>query len=238
MLLSIFQKEAPLHDGAVLIKEGRINQVACYLPLSSDEGLPKAWGTRHRAALGLSQRCDGWVVVVSEERGEVSLARNGEMHHVENEEALKDLVLQAVQPFHPQTASWKKRIRFFFLHRWRLKLGVLASVSLVWLILAGQQNFEKTFQVPVEPKNLPKDMSIVEPANPKIQLTVRGLRKDASTMNERNVMAELDLSLAALGRTVFFVTRGHLILPNDRIQVLKIEPSRLAFVFQKKERVK
>jgi len=68
LLMSIFQKESPLHDGATLIRDGRITQVACYLPLSPDEGLPKHWGTRHRAALGLSERCDAWVVVVSEER--------------------------------------------------------------------------------------------------------------------------------------------------------------------------
>ena len=79
LMLSIFQKESPLHDGAILIQQGRISQVACYLPLSPDEGLPKEWGTRHRAALGLSEKCDAWVVVVSEERGDVSLARGKEM---------------------------------------------------------------------------------------------------------------------------------------------------------------
>jgi len=69
ILKSIFQKDSPLHDGAILLKEGQITEVACYLPLSPAEGLPKEWGTRHRAALGLSERCNAWVVVVSEERG-------------------------------------------------------------------------------------------------------------------------------------------------------------------------
>jgi len=88
LLMSIFHKESPLHDGAILIRGGRITQVSCYLPLSSSEGLPKQWGTRHRAALGLSERCDAWVVVVSEERGEVSLAREGELERIENPEKL------------------------------------------------------------------------------------------------------------------------------------------------------
>ena len=51
LLISLFQKESPLHDGAVMIQKGRVTKVACYLPLSSTEGLPKEWGTRHRAAL-------------------------------------------------------------------------------------------------------------------------------------------------------------------------------------------
>ncbi|MBW1800815.1 MAG: diadenylate cyclase, partial [Deltaproteobacteria bacterium] len=52
LLMSIFQKDSPLHDGAMVIRNGQIHQVACYLPLSSAEGLPQEWGTRHRAALG------------------------------------------------------------------------------------------------------------------------------------------------------------------------------------------
>ena len=74
ILKSIFQKESLLHNGTILISQGEIMEVACYLPLTPAEGLSKEWGTRHRAATGLSERCDAWVVVVSEERGKVSPA--------------------------------------------------------------------------------------------------------------------------------------------------------------------
>jgi diadenylate cyclase len=80
LLVSLFQKNSPLHDGAALVRGGKVFSASCscYLPLTSAEGLPNEWGTRHRAALGLSERCDAWVVVISEERGRfLSLAMDG-----------------------------------------------------------------------------------------------------------------------------------------------------------------
>jgi diadenylate cyclase len=234
LLMSIFQKESPLHDGATLIRDGRITQVACYLPLSPDEGLPKKWGTRHRAALGLSERCDAWVVVVSEERGEVSVAREKEMIRVDNPQELSRLVSEAIARPSPVKTSWQGRIRSLIIHHWRAKASTLFIVCLLWLLLAGQQDFEATLTVPLQMKEIPSQMDILEPANPKVEITVRGLRKDASMLSEKNVLAEIDLSMARLGRKVFAITRDHIQLPNDRIQVVKIEPPQLEFKFKEK----
>ena len=234
LLTSIFQKDSPLHDGAVLIRDGRVNEVACYLPLSPDEGLPKEWGTRHRAALGLSERCDAWVVVVSEERGEVSLARGGQMIHVDSQEKLSQLVGEAVTPYSTHKKTWWERIRFLLVHRWSAKVGTVVLVSLLWLLLAGQQDFEQTIRVPLETKNLPAQIEILEPLEPKVQITVRGLRKDASSLNEKNVLAKIDLSMAQFGRRIFPITRDQILLPNDRIQVVKIEPPKLEFSLKEK----
>jgi diadenylate cyclase len=234
LITSIFQKDSPLHDGAVIIREGRVNEVACYLPLSPDEGLPKEWGTRHRAALGLSERCDAWVVVVSEERGEVSLARGGQMVHVDSQEKLSQLVTEAVTPYSTTKKTWWEKIRFLLIHRWQAKLGAVALVSLLWLLLAGQQDFEQTIRVPLEIKNLPAQMEILEPLEPVVQITVRGLRKDASSLNEKNVLAKIDLSMALFGRRIFPITRDQILLPNDRIQVVKIEPPKLEFTLKEK----
>ncbi len=234
LLLSIFQKESALHDGAVLIRDGRVMQVACYLPLSPDEGLPKEWGTRHRAALGLSERCDAWVVVVSEERGEVSVAHEKQMMRVDSPQELTRLILEAVARPGPLKVSWQKRLGSVFIDQWRAKAGSLLIVSLLWLLLAGQQDFERSFVVHLETENVPSEMVILEPVTPRIKITVRGLRKDASTLSEKNVLAQIDLSMARLGRRTFPVTRDDIQLPNDRIQVVKIEPPQLEFKFKEK----
>lgn len=234
LLLSIFQRESPLHDGAVLIKDGRVTQVACYLPLSPDEGLPKKWGTRHRAALGLSERCDASVIVVSEERGEVSLAHEKQMVHVDNSEELSRLVAGAAARPSPIKASWQGRMRSLILNQWRAKVSTLFLVSLLWLLFAGQQDFERTFPILLEVQNLPSKMVILEPLKPEVRITIRGLRKDASTLSDKNVLAEVDLSMASLGKTIFSITREQIRLPNDRIQVVKIEPSQMEFKFREK----
>ena len=235
LLLSIFQKESPLHDGAVVVRNGIVVSAACYLPLSSDEELPKQWGTRHRAALGLSQRCDALVVVVSEERGEVSVARTGKVISVETSEHLSQTVHEAITLPSPESKTWWERIRLLLVPRWRLKLATLGLVSLFWLMLAGQQDFEVTIKVPVEFKNVPEQMEIVDPIKPSIEITARGLRKDASTLTAWNTKVVLDVSLAQLGRKTYRISRNQIVLPSERIDVVRIEPSEFVFEFRKKQ---
>lgn len=79
LLLAIFSQYSPLHDGAVIISEGRIRAARCILPVSEDDELPPSLGFRHRAALGMSEATDAAVIAVSEESGRLSLALNGEL---------------------------------------------------------------------------------------------------------------------------------------------------------------
>src|SRR5882672_2377638 len=88
LLMAIFHYRSPLHDGAAIIQNDRLVAVGCLLPLSNDPSLAKILGTRHRAAVGLSEFTDAWVIVVSEETGVLSLARNG---HLERELTIDDL---------------------------------------------------------------------------------------------------------------------------------------------------
>lgn len=77
LLINIFEKNTPLHDGAVIIRGNTILAATCYLPLSGDDRISKEYGTRHRAALGMSEATDSFIIVVSEETGKVSIAHRG-----------------------------------------------------------------------------------------------------------------------------------------------------------------
>jgi diadenylate cyclase len=234
LLLSLFQKDSPLHDGAVLIKGGKISSASCYLPLTSAEGLPSEWGTRHRAGLGLSERCDAWVVVVSEERGEVSLAREGRMVHIHNEEDLSRHLLEGFAPSR-RKVEWRVALHPLLAHRWRIKLGTLALVSAVWLLLAGEQNFQVVLQVPVKVKDLPAQMEVVSPENPMVRVTFEGLRRNASTLDSYDVKAVIDGVYAQPGEEIFEITAGHIAFPrSENLRIVNIEPPEIQFTFKKK----
>jgi diadenylate cyclase len=94
LLVNIFIPNTPLHDGAVIVKENQIVAAACYLPLSESPFISKELGTRHRAALGISEVTDSLTIVVSEETGHISLTKNGELHRNIDEEKLKSLLTQ------------------------------------------------------------------------------------------------------------------------------------------------
>lgn len=79
LLVALFQKDSPLHDGAVVIRGNRVEAAGCFLPVAMDDDLPRDLGTRHRAALGLSRESDAVVLVVSEERRAVSIIHGGQM---------------------------------------------------------------------------------------------------------------------------------------------------------------
>jgi len=89
LLVSIFQRTSPIHDGAVLIREDRVWLAGVFLPLSVRGGIHGRYGTRHRAALGLTEQTDSLVFVVSEERRSVAIAFRGDLHHVESPDELR-----------------------------------------------------------------------------------------------------------------------------------------------------
>ncbi|MFC4620497.1 diadenylate cyclase CdaA [Camelliibacillus cellulosilyticus] len=92
LLINIFIPNTPLHDGAVIIKNNEITAAACYLPLSESPLISKELGTRHRAAMGVSEVTDSLTVVVSEETGHISVTKNGEMYRDLTEEKLSELL--------------------------------------------------------------------------------------------------------------------------------------------------
>ena len=89
LLINIFAKHTPLHDGAVIVRGDRVVSATCYLPLSDSLRLSKDLGTRHRAAVGISEVSDSLTIVVSEETGKVSVAMKGDIHHDVDADLLK-----------------------------------------------------------------------------------------------------------------------------------------------------
>ncbi len=79
LLMTIFAHNTPLHDGAVIIREGKLMAAGCLLPLTEDRTLSRELGTRHRAAIGMSEQTDAWIIVVSEESGTISIAHEGKL---------------------------------------------------------------------------------------------------------------------------------------------------------------
>ena len=97
LLVNIFVPNTPLHDGAVIISENRIMAAACILPLASDNDISKALGTRHRAALGMAKETDSIVIIVSEESGKVSVAKEGKLIVDIDEDNLRQLLLENIE---------------------------------------------------------------------------------------------------------------------------------------------
>jgi diadenylate cyclase len=94
LLVTLFAPGTPLHDGAVIVSGDRIAAAASFLPLSLKEGLPKRFGTRHRAAIGITEETDALAILVSEERGTISLALGGELQEDLDAKSLRDLLFR------------------------------------------------------------------------------------------------------------------------------------------------
>jgi diadenylate cyclase len=97
LLRAIFLPNSPLHDGAVIIQNGRVAAAQTFLPLSKSKTIPKIYGTRHRAAIGLTEGTDAIVIVVSEERGTVGIVQNGQILVVRDENDMRQVMFEAMQ---------------------------------------------------------------------------------------------------------------------------------------------
>lgn len=115
LLINIFEKNTPLHDGAVIIRENRVTSATCYLPLSDNMALSKELGTRHRAGIGISEVTDSVTVIVSEETGKISVAHEGELETGLDadrlRECLTNLTLEPGDEEEKKRFPWKGRAR-------------------------------------------------------------------------------------------------------------------------------
>lgn len=112
LLINIFIPNTPLHDGAVIMRKDMVMAAGCYLPLSENPAISKELGTRHRAAIGLSEVSDGMALVVSEETGQVSIACNGGLTRDYTPETLTEYLIEhLVKPTKPASSLWQRKVR-------------------------------------------------------------------------------------------------------------------------------
>jgi uncharacterized protein (TIGR00159 family) len=225
-IVMIFQKTSPLHDGAILIHHDRIKAASCILPLSSDESLAARYGTRHRAALGLSERSDSICVVVSEERGEVSLVDNKEIANFRKKEDFRHALERGLQLGRVTPSSPMNRHSSILTRNWRFKLLSLVTAALLWLVVVGPERSEIGVSVPIQYTGLPEDMELTGKWMDKLDAMVRGSQAALSNLKPGSVRAAVDLGRVVTGLNFYRITKRNITTPPG-IAIAKIRPSDL-----------
>ncbi len=224
LIHAIFEKNSPLHDGAVIIEGGRIARAGAVLPLTLRQDVPLEYGTRHRAAMGLAERTDALCVVVSEERGEVTAMRGRTFLQVGSPAELSRLL----ETPSVGTTSLKTRARDLFRVRWRMKLSAIGLASLIWTGATFDSSSSiRVLDVPIEFQNVPRGLDITGQSARSVAVQLRGRRWLMDSNRISGVVARFDLSNSTRGRQTVHVVPGALNLPPG-IGVERVTPDAVA----------
>jgi diadenylate cyclase len=222
LLYGIFDTHSPTHDGAVIIEGERIDRFATYLPLSRNLKEGREAGTRHEAGRGLSEVCDALVIVVSEERGTISVAEQGNLEVLGSAAQLKERLDNFYRSMRPQIDP---PIKFTWLkHNFLLKLiSLLVAVGL-WIFFAHRvETIHRTYTVPIEWRGLPANFVVdsIRPVEARISLSgnERDFNFDPSAM-----IISLDLAAVRDGTQEVLVSEWSLMNKPLKVMVTKIEP--------------
>ncbi|MHC1699065.1 MAG: diadenylate cyclase [Geobacteraceae bacterium] len=229
----IFQDGSPLHDGALVISNGRVITASSHLPLSTNSAIPQHFGTRHRAGLGLAERSDAAVVIVSEERGEVSLALGHQIEKIYSAEELSTrleslLLLPDREEVH---ITLVKRI---FGNLWP-KLGTVALVFICWLIVTARQGEIVTVTAPVQFRNSPETLLLRNSSTEEVELQLKTFSSLIQIPKEGELAAEVDLSKTRVGYNKILFKKEDFTLPSG-VVITRINPSSLRVTMEKKVR--
>jgi len=221
MLLSIFWHGTPVHDGATIIQGDQIVEVAAILPLSKRTDLPTHFGTRHRAAVGLTERSDALVIVVSEERGQVTVFKDDAIVNIDNNIELEE-VLQTYAGEVTVSAGLKRQ---------SMELGIaamicLAGISGIWFSFARGLEALVTLEVPVEFMNRDPKMEIFSASASSVSLQLSGSGRLIKSVRPDQVKIKLNLANAVAGSNQVAVARESIDLPPG-IQLKQVDPQML-----------
>jgi uncharacterized protein (TIGR00159 family) len=221
MLLSIFWHGSPVHDGATVIQGDQILKAAAILPLSKNTNLPSHFGTRHRAAAGLAEKTDALVIVVSEERGEVTVFKD---HSIINIENINDLnqVLREYAGTVADVSGARNHL---------LELGLVALICLVfnaaiWFSFARGFETLATLEVPVEFINRDPKMKVFSASVSSVKLQISGSGSLIKSVTPDQIYVKLNLANAVPGNNQIAITREGISLPPG-IELKQVKPQTL-----------
>jgi uncharacterized protein (TIGR00159 family) len=222
LLYSLFDASSPGHDGAVIIDGERIDRFSVHLPISKNQKEIAGRGTRHSAALGLSECSDALVIAVSEERGAVSVAEAGKLKQMASVAALKSRLEKFLEAKFPQKtpSAWSRYVA----EHGRLKILAITLAVVAWFVLAYDPNtIQRTFVVPVEYRNLPNHLVFDHAGPNEARITLSGSERDFRFLEPGNLKITVDLTEAVEGRQEITVTEANVRLPTN-LALYRIEP--------------
>jgi diadenylate cyclase len=233
LVKSIFDPHSPGHDGAVIVEGDRIGRFAVHLPLSHDLGQLAGYGTRHAAALGLSELTDALCVVVSEERGTISVAKDGRLRPLEDPQQLGSILAEALAP--PRDPSARHPWRHAVTSNWILKLVCLTVVMGLWyLFVYGSRLVQRTFPVHVTVINLPPGYRLQEVKPDKVEAIFSGPMRTFYLFDKNQLQVTVDAFLAQAGRRTFPISEENLRHPKD-LTLLDVHPTQIRLTVKQRE---
>ncbi len=217
LIEAIFQKTSPLHDGAALIEGSTLTRARVVLPLTLRPDVPPQFGTRHRAGMGLSERSDALAVVVSEERGTVTLMQRGKLHPMATADHLARLLAHMESG---PSVGWPRRLWLLAARNVRYKLAALALAAMIWAIsLYTAGSTIRTVTVPVVFTGVPAGTNVVAQSASEIDIQLRGSPLLMNSAPLARLSAGFDLSRAKVGQVRLEVgARNFDLPPGVRLQ--------------------
>jgi len=233
ILRSIFNPHSPAHDGAVVIFGDQVVQFSTYLPLSKNLRKLQKTGTRHAAALGLSELTDALCVVVSEERGTISVARNGDIHQIKDVEELGSILERFYEEIVPSAAA--KPWIGFFKTNYREKAIAIVATCLLWFFFVHEARIDhRTFVVPVEYTDVPSQLVVEKIDPPEVELTFAGSRRSFYFLDKDRFRISLKLSNTKEGVLRRPISRTSIDVP-DGLTLETIQPNEVRVYLQRKK---